>query len=422
MTTTKEDRNARARDNQRLSRARRMDYIATLEEKVREFEKGGVAATQQMQASARSVEKQNTQLKAWLCKAIGLRESDLQDWLKMSNENAEKCFNAFLLTRRSSSASSTAESLASSTAHVPTKARAKARVLPAKLPNSTSRSTSELSSTREHANSGDHSSMEQGDPTSYNISGSDGMIGAARDFSWQGASYPYTGATPVTHVQYPGMSAAPYQASYNPNSQTRFGVPPNLSNGFIGQMPSSNYHQQNLPTSFQAMSSTNSHDFPPRFPMDDPQGQQFGNDYPVQMPRQEQGLQITSTAGTTWKQDNQFPNFLNILGGEGLVTPECGKGLSPTGQQFCSLLTLLAPTVVGELDNKPQQLTCREAYEALQHILDGRMSVEAVVARLMSSAQLTESGTSCVDPAVVLELLQSIGVEAVGSCTEAGCC
>lgn len=94
--TTKEERNARARDNQRLSRARRMDYIATLEEKIRHYEKDGIAATQQMQASARLVEKQNTLLKAWVCRLLHLSEHELQEWLKMPSDMAEASFDAAL--------------------------------------------------------------------------------------------------------------------------------------------------------------------------------------------------------------------------------------------------------------------------------------------------------------------------------------
>lgn len=93
---TKEERNARARDNQRLSRARRLDYIAALEGKVREYEKTGAHANRELQLSARFVEKQNALLRAWVCRTTQLREPELADWLGLPAEQADQHFNAFL--------------------------------------------------------------------------------------------------------------------------------------------------------------------------------------------------------------------------------------------------------------------------------------------------------------------------------------
>lgn len=96
---SREDRNARARNNQRQSRARRIEYIATLEAKVRHFESGGITATQELQLAARKIEAQNAQLRAWLSRAIGVTDRNILEWLKLSPEQAESCFAAFIVSR-----------------------------------------------------------------------------------------------------------------------------------------------------------------------------------------------------------------------------------------------------------------------------------------------------------------------------------
>lgn len=101
----REVRNARARDNQRLSRARRAEYIASLEKRIHDFEKGGVAATQQMQNTARTIEKQNSQLRSWLCRYSGLREQDVSEWLRHPSDTAEEFFELFLNAKKSVSSS-----------------------------------------------------------------------------------------------------------------------------------------------------------------------------------------------------------------------------------------------------------------------------------------------------------------------------
>ncbi|CCG84539.1 protein of unknown function [Taphrina deformans PYCC 5710] len=70
-----------------------MDYIATLEEKIRHYEKDGVSATQEMQNTARVIEKQNALLKTWVCRLLPVSEQVLQEWLKSPADMAEACFN-----------------------------------------------------------------------------------------------------------------------------------------------------------------------------------------------------------------------------------------------------------------------------------------------------------------------------------------
>lgn len=94
--STREERNARARTNQRISRARRLDYITSLEARLRQYESSGVAASQEVQASARGVEKQNSMLRSWLVRLTDISEGELYEWLRMSSESAEQSFESFL--------------------------------------------------------------------------------------------------------------------------------------------------------------------------------------------------------------------------------------------------------------------------------------------------------------------------------------
>ncbi|KAH6607722.1 hypothetical protein Trco_004035 [Trichoderma cornu-damae] len=59
---------ARIRDNQRRSRARRREYIAELEQRLRNFELEGVAASSEVQLAARRVAEENRQLRELLHK------------------------------------------------------------------------------------------------------------------------------------------------------------------------------------------------------------------------------------------------------------------------------------------------------------------------------------------------------------------
>ena len=70
-----------------------------LEEKVRHYEKGGIVAAQELQNAARNIERQNIQLRSWLTRGIGITDNDLQDWLKLPEDQAESCYQAFMLSR-----------------------------------------------------------------------------------------------------------------------------------------------------------------------------------------------------------------------------------------------------------------------------------------------------------------------------------
>ncbi|KAL2835570.1 hypothetical protein BJY01DRAFT_223430 [Aspergillus pseudoustus] len=59
---------ARIRDNQRRSRTRRKEYVRELEERVRNYEKLGITATEEVQAAGRKVARENE----WLRDLLGL--------------------------------------------------------------------------------------------------------------------------------------------------------------------------------------------------------------------------------------------------------------------------------------------------------------------------------------------------------------
>ncbi|KAF2395686.1 hypothetical protein EJ06DRAFT_552217 [Trichodelitschia bisporula] len=68
---------ARIRDNQRRSRARRKEYLASLEAKYRECTSAGITASAEMQAAARRVLDENARLKA-LLRRKGVSEGELE--------------------------------------------------------------------------------------------------------------------------------------------------------------------------------------------------------------------------------------------------------------------------------------------------------------------------------------------------------
>ncbi|KAL8687252.1 MAG: hypothetical protein Q9224_005206, partial [Gallowayella concinna] len=74
---------ARIRDNQRRSRARRAEYVRELEDKVRAYEKEGVQATTEVQASARRVVEENGLLRQEVRRlqkeVIRLEEKNIRD-------------------------------------------------------------------------------------------------------------------------------------------------------------------------------------------------------------------------------------------------------------------------------------------------------------------------------------------------------
>jgi hypothetical protein len=120
--------------------------------------------------------------------------------------------------------------------------------------------------------------------------------------------------------------------------------------------------------------------------------------------------------------DAAFANFLNLV--RPADPSPCGKGLSTVGQYFCNLLTTISPAIFSD-ENRGKHLTCRQTYDALQHVLGGKLSVEEVVGKLMASATLsTDAGEgSLVDEKVVKDILRDIGIESGGSCLERlSCC
>jgi len=71
---------ARNRENQRRSRARRKDYVAGLESRIRRFEREGVQATAEVQAAARRVKEENALLRGLLALA-GVSTRRVEEYL-----------------------------------------------------------------------------------------------------------------------------------------------------------------------------------------------------------------------------------------------------------------------------------------------------------------------------------------------------
>ncbi|MCJ1441462.1 MAG: hypothetical protein MMC23_001951 [Stictis urceolatum] len=72
---------ARNRDNQRRSRARRQDYIKELEQRICEHELAGIRATTKVQAAAQKVVNQNSSLRA-LLESLGVTVEQVDQFLQ----------------------------------------------------------------------------------------------------------------------------------------------------------------------------------------------------------------------------------------------------------------------------------------------------------------------------------------------------
>lgn len=72
---------ARTRENQRRSRERRKEYIQYLEQRLRSFERLGVAATQEVQEAGRKVARENVLLRSLLM-LCGVTEEQTQEYLQ----------------------------------------------------------------------------------------------------------------------------------------------------------------------------------------------------------------------------------------------------------------------------------------------------------------------------------------------------
>jgi hypothetical protein len=74
----------RNRENQRRSRARRKDYIQELEQRIRAYEVAGVRATAEVQAAARKVAEENTNLRS-LLSMCGVDDRRTEEFLRTGN-------------------------------------------------------------------------------------------------------------------------------------------------------------------------------------------------------------------------------------------------------------------------------------------------------------------------------------------------
>jgi hypothetical protein len=76
----------RIRDNQRRSRTRRKELIDDLQARVKEYERKGVTATQQMQHAARYVALENTRLRTLLARH-GVQQAEVDAYLRSCDGN-----------------------------------------------------------------------------------------------------------------------------------------------------------------------------------------------------------------------------------------------------------------------------------------------------------------------------------------------
>ncbi|OAL42677.1 hypothetical protein IQ07DRAFT_686210 [Pyrenochaeta sp. DS3sAY3a] len=75
----------RIRDNQRRSRMRRTEHLHSLQERLQEYERQGVAATLKMQRAARKVAQDNVRLRALLA-LHGVPSEQVESFLRSSDE------------------------------------------------------------------------------------------------------------------------------------------------------------------------------------------------------------------------------------------------------------------------------------------------------------------------------------------------
>ncbi|KAL1959575.1 hypothetical protein VTO42DRAFT_1610 [Malbranchea cinnamomea] len=85
MTTSA---STRIRDNQRRSRARHREYVRSLEERLRRFEKEGVQATLEVQLAGRKVAEENKLLRS-LLRLHGVGDADIEAYLRAHRAGSE---------------------------------------------------------------------------------------------------------------------------------------------------------------------------------------------------------------------------------------------------------------------------------------------------------------------------------------------
>lgn len=359
---SKEERNARARDNQRLSRARRMDYISTLEARIRHFEQEGITATKELQYAARTVEKQNTQLKSWLVRSVGLRESDLQQWLRMPTEQAESCFNSFMLTRATG---------------IPTESHSRSGYsdMPKNISPQNRRSPKHQLGMAHDVELSRRQSMPQMPRPNLYWPHSDMMPEASM------------AANPFDPHDRPSLSHSLPQTHSHSRSQEPLAYDYNSG---------TNYRSQDALYMRDNRSDHEHHYLEGQFGPNDQQST-------LGFAHRDQVL------SGQWIAPNEYQALSGLS--NDTVRPKCAEDLGPIGQQFCTLLNLLAPSERRTASDAEVQMTCRDSYNRLQHILGNIVSVEEVVGKLMSTAVLADGEEgSYVDPGIVKDILAQMGV------------
>lgn len=78
---------ARIRENQRRSRTRRKEYVQHLEQRLRNFERLGIAVTQEVQKAGRKVKRENEMLRSLLL-LHGVTEKSVEEYLESQGQTA----------------------------------------------------------------------------------------------------------------------------------------------------------------------------------------------------------------------------------------------------------------------------------------------------------------------------------------------
>lgn len=102
-------RATRIRDNKRRFRLRQKEYLADLEQSLRELKQQGVQATKEVQLSARRVVRENLLLRQ-LLRSYGANDRVIDDWVRRHKDTefvggnapvcAERCINGFAQGKR----------------------------------------------------------------------------------------------------------------------------------------------------------------------------------------------------------------------------------------------------------------------------------------------------------------------------------
>ncbi|BFZ57981.1 hypothetical protein PYCC9005_005039 [Savitreella phatthalungensis] len=425
MSNSKEERNERARNNQRLSRARKVEYIQSLEQKLRQYERGDVQLASQIQSRARLVERDNRRLRGWLASLLGVGDAQVGEWCRIDDDSearrvVEQAFLASTTTARA------AVAVPASAVITPTDSSSQTGS------TSTASTHNNNNSTNIPVTAFQQPLRHQSLPTNFPVLPQNNAF-AWTDYipdrrSTQQQQQQMEYATSAIHDHDDDAGVANDVASVNK-------FPAIVGNGFIAQMPGHLFHQHYLNTAQQQQhqqhqqqadgdSQASHHDLSPHF------AESWGAAAAVaawpQRSNSYNGSQ--SPTGIDDGTDNHHQHSM-------IPMMDCSSGLGSDGERFCDLLKLVASAQLSMLDpnivhsssssstspsshghgigptNHVSEMDCRQAYRQLHTLLQGKqLTVEDAVARLMDSSRIV-NGTLQVDTTMVRSLIAEAQIE-----------